>query len=171
MSFMNPHLFAAILDGIAFKMIVVMECECVQGNEEYCPPRFTVGAVNGTRDPRMAQFKQLLEVGVQCDNLHIPYGMLLKFVSILILILVVQDYSWLINTFTLSMMELTNMDGSTAMIGTPTSLPTSIRRMMPGVPSMSPIATSAVESGSPLWCPDLTWCVPSVYSLRTARWM
>ncbi len=74
MSYINPHYFSAILDGISHRFIIVLECECIQGNEDFSPPRFSVGAINATRDPRMAQFKQLLEVGVRSANLQIPPG-------------------------------------------------------------------------------------------------
>ncbi len=74
-SFINPHYFSAILDGIGHRFVLIVECECLQGNEDYSPPRFSVGAINATRDPRVSQFKQLTEVGVRSPNLIIPSGL------------------------------------------------------------------------------------------------
>jgi hypothetical protein len=72
MNFANPHYFSAILDGISHRFILVMESESMKGHTGYSPPRFTVGGMNGTRDPRMATLKQLMEVGVKKSALHIP---------------------------------------------------------------------------------------------------
>ncbi len=75
MTYPNPHYFSAILDGIKHRFILILECECIQGNEDFSPPRFSVGAINATRDPRVSQFKQLTEVGVKSPNLKIPPGL------------------------------------------------------------------------------------------------
>jgi hypothetical protein len=72
MNFANPHYFSAILDGITHRFIIVMECESLRGHIGYSPPRFTVGGMNGTRDPRHSSLKQLLEVGVKKSALQIP---------------------------------------------------------------------------------------------------
>ena len=72
MNFANPHYFSAILDGIKHRFILILECESVQGADLNGPPRFSVGALNGTRDPRVAASRQLLEVGVASTALQIP---------------------------------------------------------------------------------------------------
>lgn len=72
MNFANPHYFSAILDGINHRFILVMESETLSGQPGYCPPRFTVGGMNGTRDPRLSTIKQLMEVGVKKSALQIP---------------------------------------------------------------------------------------------------
>eukprot|EP01040_Poterioochromonas_malhamensis_P004390 gene4390-4706_t len=72
MNFANPHYFSAILDGITHRFILVMESEAAKGHNGYVPPRFTVGGMNGTRDPRLSTLKQLMEVGVKKSALQIP---------------------------------------------------------------------------------------------------
>lgn len=72
MNFANPYLFDAILDGIPHRFVLVQECEFLQGNDGFSPPRFSVGAVNATRDPRYSAIRQLMEVGVSDSALQIP---------------------------------------------------------------------------------------------------
>lgn len=73
MDYVNPHYFAAILDGFPHRFILVLESECIMGsNLETAPPRFSVGALNAMRDPRYASIKQLLEVGVTESALTVP---------------------------------------------------------------------------------------------------
>lgn len=72
MNFANPYLFDAILDGIPHRFVLVQECEYLQGHDGFSPPRFSVGAVNATRDPRYSAIRQLMEVGVSDSALQIP---------------------------------------------------------------------------------------------------
>ncbi len=72
MNFVNPYLFDAVLDGISHRFILVQECESVDGVEGFSPPRFSVGAVNATRDPRYSAIKQLMEVGATDSSLQVP---------------------------------------------------------------------------------------------------
>lgn len=73
MNFANPYLFDAILDGIVHRFVLVQECEAVNISEGgFTPPRFSVGAVNATRDPRYSSIRQLMEVGVSDSALQIP---------------------------------------------------------------------------------------------------
>ncbi len=71
-SFVNPHYFSAILDGINHRFVLILECECIEGNEEFTPPRFSVGAVNAVKDPRFSNYQNLVEVGVKSSSLQIP---------------------------------------------------------------------------------------------------
>ena len=79
MNFANPHYFSAILDGITHRFILVQEAEAIQGHSGYVPARFSVGGMNGTRDPRLSTLKQLMEVGVRKSALHIPSSEYLYF--------------------------------------------------------------------------------------------
>ena len=72
MNFVNPHFFSAVLENIPHRFILIQECEYLNGYEGFQPPRFSVGAINATRDPRYAQFRQLLPVGVSSSALQIP---------------------------------------------------------------------------------------------------
>lgn len=74
MNFANPYFFAAILDSIPHRFVLVMECESILGAEGFSPPRFSVGAVNAIKDPRFSSIKQLMEVGVTESGLQIPPG-------------------------------------------------------------------------------------------------
>ncbi|RYH15852.1 hypothetical protein EON65_30985 [archaeon] len=90
MEYVNPHYFAAILDGVAHRFILVIESEAVVDNENYfSPPRFAVGAVNAMRDPRFSSVKQLLEVGVTESALNVPKS---KFKSLILNINVFLTY-------------------------------------------------------------------------------
>lgn len=68
----NPHYFTAILDGIPHRFVLVLECEATQSYDGFNPPRFSVGALNATRDPRLSNTKQLMEVSVTNSALQIP---------------------------------------------------------------------------------------------------
>lgn len=73
MDYVNPHYFAAILDGLSHRFILVLESESVLSMDgEAGPPRFSVGAINAMRDPRYSSVKQLLEVGVTESALTVP---------------------------------------------------------------------------------------------------
>jgi hypothetical protein len=77
MNFANPHFFSAILDGINHRFILIQECESVQGAEVAVGARFSIGAINATRDPRFAGANQLIEIGVKNNALQIPLGICL----------------------------------------------------------------------------------------------
>lgn len=72
MNFINPHFFAAVLENVPHRFILIQECEFLGGYEGFQPPRFSVGAMNATRDPRYAQFRQLMPIGVANSSLQIP---------------------------------------------------------------------------------------------------
>jgi hypothetical protein len=74
MNFANPHFFSAILDGIKHRFILIQECESVAGAQVQGIPRFSVGALNATKDPRFATSSELVEVGVSVAALEIPPG-------------------------------------------------------------------------------------------------
>ena len=76
MNFANPHFFSAILDGIDHRFILIQESETVQGApaDTVGAPRFSVGALNATRDPRFVGSTDLMEVGVTNSALNIPKG-------------------------------------------------------------------------------------------------
>lgn len=78
MNFANPHFFSAILDGIDHRFILIQECESVQGATGTLvgAPRFSVGAINATRDPRFVGNNDLVEVGVNSAAINIPKGKL-----------------------------------------------------------------------------------------------
>jgi hypothetical protein len=77
MNFANPHFFSAILDGIDHRFILIQESESVLGATGALvgAPRFSVGAINATRDPRFVGNGELVEVGVTNTALNIPQGM------------------------------------------------------------------------------------------------
>jgi hypothetical protein len=74
MNFANPHFFSAILDGIKHRFILIQECESVQGASVAGVPRFSLGAVNATKDPRFVGCNSLVEIGVNDNALQIPPG-------------------------------------------------------------------------------------------------
>lgn len=80
MNFANPHFFSAILDGIDHRFILIQESETVQGApaDTVGAPRFSVGALNATRDPRFVGNGELMEVGVSNSALNIPKGKMKK---------------------------------------------------------------------------------------------
>eukprot|EP01033_Poteriospumella_lacustris_P007177 gene7177-5168_t len=94
MNFANPYLFDAILDGIPHRFVLVQECEFLQGNDGFSPPRFSVGAVNATRDPRYSAIRQLMEVGVSDSALQIPPSWLMAHQYIYILHEYTDEYGW-----------------------------------------------------------------------------
>ena len=71
MNFMNPHFFSAILENIPHRFILIQECETFEICSEQIP-RFSIGAINATRDPRYANSRQLLSIGVTNSALEIP---------------------------------------------------------------------------------------------------
>lgn len=73
-NYANPHYFSAILDGIGHRFVLILECECIEGNEEYTPARFSVGGLQATKDPRISTLQELVEVGVKSTALQIPPG-------------------------------------------------------------------------------------------------
>jgi hypothetical protein len=75
MNFANPHFFSAILDGINHRFILIQECESLSGAKVTEVPRFSVGAVNATKDPRFVNYQALVEVGTSAAALQIPPGM------------------------------------------------------------------------------------------------
>lgn len=75
MNFANPHFFSAILDGIGHRFVLIQECESVQGAKVEEVPRFSVGAINATRDPRFSNAGELVEIGVKSTALSIPPGL------------------------------------------------------------------------------------------------
>ena len=74
MNFANPHFFSAILDGIKHRFILIQECESVQGAKIKGIPRFSVGDVNATKDPRFANSQSLVELGANVSSFQIPPG-------------------------------------------------------------------------------------------------
>lgn len=73
MNFINPHFFSAILENVPHRFVLIQECETYQTCDDNVP-RFSVGAINATKDPRYANLRQLLAVGVTSTALEIPPG-------------------------------------------------------------------------------------------------
>ncbi len=86
MNFMNPHYFAAILENIPHRFILIQECES-RDNDDEDIPRFSVGAINATKDPRYANLRQLLAVGVTTTALEIPPGKYFFFFRVIVIII------------------------------------------------------------------------------------
>lgn len=74
MKFVNPHYFSAILDGINHRFILVVESESLSKSGGQIPPRFAIGAINGTKDPRNVPIKNLLDLSVADNLINIPPG-------------------------------------------------------------------------------------------------
>lgn len=82
MNYANPHFFSAILDGIPHRFVLVMESESLKSHTGFSPPRFTVGGVNGTKDPRLTSLKHLMEVGVNRTPIKIPPSKFLRLITL-----------------------------------------------------------------------------------------
>jgi hypothetical protein len=74
MKYANPHYFSAILDGINHRFVLVVESESLIKGTRQAPPRFGLGAINGTKDPRIVPMKNLLELTVTDNLIEIPPG-------------------------------------------------------------------------------------------------
>lgn len=74
MNFANPHFFAAVLDGVKHRFVLIQECEALQGSNVHGVPRFSIGANNAVRDPRFSKMNEIVEVGVDASALQIPPG-------------------------------------------------------------------------------------------------
>eukprot|EP01031_Cornospumella_fuschlensis_P039494 gene39494-48084_t len=95
MEYVNPHYFAAILDGVAHRFVLVIESEAVvEADGDFAPPRFAVGAINAMRDPRFSSVKQLLEVGVTESPLKIPKNWLMAHQYIYLIHDNTDSYGW-----------------------------------------------------------------------------
>lgn len=69
----NPHLVAAILDGVNHRFILVMELENIKLSLSHCEiPRFSIGGSNATSDPRLCKLSDLTEVKVASNAFKIP---------------------------------------------------------------------------------------------------
>lgn len=67
MNYINPHEFAAILDGITHRFILIQEFECLNGSDNIAsqhPPRFSIGGYNALIDPRLCSDSILVEITV-----------------------------------------------------------------------------------------------------------
>jgi len=75
MRFVNPHYFSAILDGINHRFVLVLESESLATNVGgRSPPRFALGAINATKDPRNIPIENLIELNVVDNLIRIPQG-------------------------------------------------------------------------------------------------
>jgi hypothetical protein len=74
MNFANPHFFSAILDGIPHRFILIQESESLSGTKSGSMPRFSLGSINASRDPRYSAMGDLVEVGATANSLKIPPG-------------------------------------------------------------------------------------------------
>lgn len=83
LNYPNPHLFAAVLDNISHRFILVMEYETIAKSHDnnqasvnlpVAAPftRFSMGAINAARDPRNATVKQLVKVAVGNIPFQVP---------------------------------------------------------------------------------------------------
>ncbi|KAJ1416563.1 hypothetical protein B484DRAFT_154307 [Ochromonadaceae sp. CCMP2298] len=77
MNFANPHFFSAILDGIPHRFILIQESESLSGTKSGSMPRFSLGSINASRDPRYSAMGDLVEVGATANSLKIPPGYLM----------------------------------------------------------------------------------------------
>eukprot|EP01038_Epipyxis_sp_PR26KG_P011239 gene11239-15080_t len=91
-----PFLFSAILDGVPHRFILIIECESRIDDDPQMPNRFSVGAINATKDPRYASFKQLMEVGVKRDKsaIQIPSSWLMVHQYIYIINANTDEHGW-----------------------------------------------------------------------------